>query len=152
MNSLEEFTPEEILVLSSAISAQVKKAAQIEMAPTGVENKRIIKSRKVDMTVRIQAAIGRSYDRERDSTCQAVTQGTIALILKYAGVTGKPAQDLLRKVFTEQMELGKDAQKELLKKSGVAEALASFKSEVVSQLPKTHVLGTVKANVLIEKL
>lgn len=147
-----EFSPEEILALANVVNAAAKKAAQREMTPTGVENKRIVKSRKGSMTIELDYAVGRSYDRERDSTCQAVTQGTIALILKYAGVTGPAATKLLGKVFREQMSLGKDAQKELLKDSGVAAALASFKEEVVATLPKTHVLGTVKADVVIRKV
>ena len=148
----DNFSPEEILVIANAVNSAAKKAAQREMTPTGVENKRIVKSRKVKMTVEFEAELGRAEDRQRDSTCQAVTQGTIALILKYAGVTGPAATKLLGKVFREQMTIGKDAQKELLKDSGVAAALASFKAEVVSTLPKTHVLGTVKADVTIRKV
>ena len=146
------FTPEETLAIANAINAATKKQAQREMIPTGVENKRIVKSRPIDMTIRVTGVIGRSEDRERESTCSTLTQHALAAILHHCGCTGVAAEQLLLKVFTEQMTMGKEAKDELLKSSGVDKALKRFKSEVVAKLPKTHVLGTVKADITIEKV
>lgn len=150
----QDFTAEEILALANAINSAAKKAAQTEMAPTGVEKRKIVKSRKVDMTVRITADMGRAEDTEKDSTCSALNKLTFALLIKRMGCTKEAALETLAEVMEESMRLGKDkkAASAILEETGINAAEAEFKAKVVAKLPKTPVLGKVAADVTVERV
>lgn len=150
----QDFTSEEILALANAINSAAKKAAQTEMSPTGVEKRKIVKSRKVDMTVRITADMGRAEDTEKDSTCSVLNKLTIALLIKRMGCTKEAALETLAEVMEESMRLGKDkkAASAILDETGISAAESEFKAKVVSKLPKTPVMGKVAADVTIERV
>lgn len=153
-NLANDFSVEEILALANVVNAAAKKVAQTEMAPTGVEKRKIVKSRSVDMTVRITGELGRAEDTEKDSTCTVLSKLTVALLVKRMGCTRDAALDMLAEIFAESHELSKDktAQKQLLEETGLIEAESEFKAKVVAKMPKTPVLGKVAADVTVERV
>lgn len=145
-------THEETLALANAINTKAKKMAQTSMAPTGVEKKKIVKSSHVDFTVRITGDMGRADDTEKESTCSIPLLATCALLLRNMGCTRDGAVAKLVEAMQEAMELDTKAKNTILAEMGVAQAEADFKAQVVSQLPKTPVLGKVAHDLEVTKV
>ena len=152
---MENFTATEILALANAINAAAKKAAQTEMAPTGLDKKgNIEKSQAVDFTVRVTGDLGRAEDGDKKSTSSVLNKLTIALLIKRMGCTKEAALETLAEVMQESMVLGKDrkAAKKILDEVGITAAEKEFDAKVISKLPRTPVMGKVAATVNIEKV
>ena len=67
----------------------------------------------------------------------------MALFAKRAGFTKEQTAKVLLETLTLSIGLGKDKQSELLKESGVGDALAMLDREVFSKLPPIHREGNI---------
>lgn len=146
-------THEETLALANAINSKAKKLAQTSMAPTGLDTKKkIVKSSHVDFTVRITGDMGRAADLVKESTCSIPLLATCALLLRNMGCTRDAAVAKLVAAMQEAMDLDTKAKNTILAEMGVAQAESDFKAQVVSQLPKTPVLGKVAHDLEVTKV
>jgi hypothetical protein len=118
----------------------VAKAAEKERdhLPVGKHDVSDIVTLKLDGTVKVSA------DTERAPTCSIPMLPAMALLVRRMGLQREKALELLAVVMKEALTLGKDASEELLKESGVADAMAQIQDEVISKLPKTPAKGQVK--------
>jgi len=145
--------PQEILALANAINSAAKKAAQQNMAPTGLDKKgKIEKTDHVDFTVRITGDMGRAEDTDKASTCSIPLLATVAVLLRNMGCTRDAAVAKITEAMQDAMAMDRKAQKTLLADMGVAQAEADFKAEVVAKLPRTDVLGKVAHDLTITKV
>jgi len=102
-----------------------------------------LKGLVIDLQLEIdQVDIG--HDTDKAPTCSIPMLAAMALLIKRMGVTRDGALDLIGDVMKQAMALGKDASKELLKETGVAEAQQRLKDEVIATLPRTRVRKSVK--------
>lgn len=86
-------------------------------------------------------------DSTRAATASLLNEATLALFIRYSGITREAAMATLRKAALEAQGIRGGMKKELLKESGVEETLALLKSEVVAAMPRTPVKGSVTARV-----
>lgn len=87
-------------------------------------------------------------DTDKAPTSSIPWLPTCALLLQRMGVQRDAALEILKDVMTEALDLGKDATKQLLEQSGVADMEKRLKAEVIEKLPRVPVKGavTVKAD------
>jgi hypothetical protein len=84
------------------------------------------------------------HDTDKSPTCSIPMLAAMALLVKRMGVTRDGAMEVLLETMREAMALGKNASKELLAETGVADAQKAIKDEVISKLPRTKVRKSVK--------
>lgn len=82
-------------------------------------------------------------DTDKAPTSSIPLLPTCALLLKRMGVQRDAALDILKDVMTEALDLGKDATKNLLDETGVADMEKRLKAEVIEKLPRVPVKGAV---------
>lgn len=101
----------------------------------------------MDLTVEVDE-MRVAPDTDKSPTASIPLLPTLALLLKRMGVQRDAALDILKEVMTEALDLGKDATKNLLDETGVADMEKRLKTEVIDKLPRVPVKGavTVKAD------
>ena len=104
----------------------------------------------VDVVARIRSTFSKGNDTDKVPTCQLLTLDTLALLFKRMGVTREAAQKLLLEVYTEQMDLDKDAKAALQAQFGLLEAKKAFSDSTLSKLPRTPVTGAIRGTSTIE--
>ncbi len=125
-------------ILLTALAKAAANLADGMKLPTGTH--------KVDayLTCRLTGEISKAADTDKKSTTKILTKQTIALILRYAGVTREAAKGILTRAFTEAMaadekaDLGDYAE-------GMAEAMKHV-NQIVAKLPRIPVAGAVRAD------
>ena len=83
-------------------------------------------------------------DTDKAPTSSIPLLATCALLLKRFQPNDRDrALTILREVMETAMDLGKDAQKNLLEETGVDELQKKLKEEVISKMPRVPVTGAV---------
>ena len=103
-----------------------------------------------DFLVRARGTLKKCEDKERDATCSIPHLTTLAVLIQHMGVTREVAIEKIVSAMESAHEFGKDANDELLKHSGVLEALQLVKDKIISRLPKTHVNGSLLGTPVFE--
>jgi hypothetical protein len=107
-------------------------------------------SHEVDFTIRVSGSLTKGEDTVKKPTSSIPWLTTLALFVHRSGIQRDLAMAILRDTMTEALNLDKDAERELLRVSGVADAKELFEAEVTSKLPRTPVQGAVKGKVAYE--
>jgi hypothetical protein len=130
--------PKFALALNTALKKGLDtKTAREETAP-GVY-------RGLKMTVEVEVDEMRvAPDTDKSPTCSIPLLTTCALLLKkFEPEARDRALDIFREVMHQAHDMSKDAQKELLEESGVAELEKTIKEEIIGKLPRVPVKGAV---------
>lgn len=106
----------------------------------------------VDFTIRVSGSLTKGEDTTKKPTSSIPWLTTLALFVHRSGMQRDAAMALLRDAMIEALNLDKDAEKALLRVSGVADAKELFEEEVTSKLPRTPVQGAVRGKVGYEVL
>lgn len=136
--STANIDPQFALALITAVKKGIDaKVAREETEPGVYENL------VMDLTVEV-AEMRVAPDTDKAATCSVPLLATCALLLKrFQPGDRDKALAVFREVMTEALDLGKDAQKELLAETGVADLEKRLKEEVIAKLPRIPVKGAV---------
>ena len=132
----------ELLALSKSVKDAVTKATSEATSP-GVY--------PVDFTVRISGTVQKGEDTFKVPTSRTPTLAAMALLIQRLGVQRERAVELLMSCVKDAIELGDDAEDQLMENTGVREMEARLRAEF-AKLPPTKVNGAVKALLKVEKL
>lgn len=134
--------PKFALALLQAVKKGIPATDARNETQPGVYRKMVM-----DLTVEVDE-MRVAPDTDKAPTSSIPWLPTCALLLQRMGVQRDAALEILKDVMTEALDLGKDATKQLLEQSGVADMEKRLKAEVIEKLPRVPVKGavTVKAD------
>lgn len=101
----------------------------------------------VDFTIRVSGSLTKAEDTTKKATSSIPWITAMALFVQRSGMQRDAAMDILLGAMVDALNLDKDAERELLKVSGVSDARELFEDRVTSKLPRTPVQGAVKGSV-----
>jgi hypothetical protein len=97
----------------------------------------------VNVTVHLSGTLSVEVDTDKYATVSLPTLETLALTLKYSGITGAAAKKAILAAMKDALALGPEGKGAILKAyPEIAESLAEVKA-MVKLLPKTPVKGAV---------
>ena len=135
-------TNHEIAAIERAIHKEVIKNAKKGILPETLES--------VDLTIHIQGAVKKGKHKTSKPTSNTKWKAVLALLLKGSGAHREADARNILNALQQAMALNKDAEKELLKDSAVADAFRMLDEEVFDKLPRKHVEGTVSVAVEVQ--
>ena len=138
---MSNFTHEEVLAITKALSKKEIDSARKDF-PSGEEV-------DIDLVVRVAGKLKRGKAFESKGTSQIPWKVAMALLLKRSGFTGPQTARLLADAIKDSLEMGKDSKTELLKESGVGDALALIDRELFSKLPKIQKDGNITFSAML---
>ena len=138
---MSNFTHEEVLAITKALSKKQIDNARKDF-PSGEEV-------DIDLVVRVAGKLKRGKAFESKGTSQIPWKVAMALLLKRSGFTGPQTARLLADAIKDSLEMGKDSKTELLKESGVGDALALIDRELFSKLPKIQKDGNITFSAML---
>lgn len=138
---MSNFTHEEVLAITKALSKKEIDSARKDF-PSGQEV-------DIDLVVRVAGKLKRGKSFESKGTSQIPWKVAMALLLKRSGFTGPQTARLLADAIKDSLEMGKDSKTELLKESGVGDALALIDRELFSKLPKIQKDGNITFSAML---
>lgn len=138
---MSNFTNQEILAIAKALSKKEIDGAREDFA-SGQEV-------DVDLVVRVAGKLKRGKAFESKGTSQIPWKVAMALLLKRSGFTGPQTARLLADAIKDAIDMGKDSKVELLKESGVGDALALIDRELFSKLPKIQKNGNITFSAVV---
>tara|TARA_R100001509_G_scaffold163297_2_gene137310 strand:- start:3506 stop:3997 length:492 start_codon:yes stop_codon:yes gene_type:complete len=138
---MSNFTHEEVLAITKALSKKEIDSARKDF-PSGQEV-------DIDLVVRVAGKLKRGKAFESKGTSQIPWKVAMALLLKRSGFTGPQTARLLADAIKDSLEMGKDSKTELLKESGVGDALALIDRELFSKLPKIQKDGNITFSAML---
>lgn len=133
----------ETLALNHAINAAAAKAARAEVGPGTYD---------IDVLVHVTGTVKVGQDTDRTPTVSIPLLSTLALVLHRSGFQRAAAIEIIRSAVTDALLLGKDATEEILKVSGVNEALDLISNDLIPSLPRSHVKGRVTTQLVVEQV
>tara|TARA_R110002051_G_scaffold139930_2_gene212655 strand:- start:807 stop:1304 length:498 start_codon:yes stop_codon:yes gene_type:complete len=128
-------TPEEILAIMKTISTKEVDAARKAIANDS--------QAEIDMTVRIKGLLKRGDAFSSKGTSRIPWKLALAIFLKRSGFTGPQTARMIADSIQEAIKLGKEADANLIKESGVFAALAIIDEELLKKLPKIQKNGNI---------
>tara|TARA_R100001443_G_scaffold64584_1_gene74092 strand:- start:640 stop:1131 length:492 start_codon:yes stop_codon:yes gene_type:complete len=138
---MSNFTHEEVLAITKALSKKEIDSARKDF-PSGEEV-------DIDLVVRVAGKLKRGKAFESKGTSQIPWKVAMALLLKRSGFTGPQTARLLADAIKDSIDMGKDSKTELLKESGVGDALALIDRELFSKLPKIQKDGNITFSAML---
>jgi hypothetical protein len=138
---MNNFTNEEILAIAKAISKK-----EIDEARKDFQSGEEV---DIDLVIRVAGKLKRGTAFESKGTSQIPWKVAMALLLKRSGFTGPQTARLLADAIKDAIDMGKDSKTELLKQSGVGDALALIDRELFSKLPKIQKNGNITFSALL---
>lgn len=124
-----------------ALSNAVKKG--ISLSDARAETKPgVYRGMVMDLTVEVDE-MRVAPDTDKAPTTSIPLLPTCALLLKRMGIQREEALNVLKDVMTQALDMGKDATKNLLDETGVADMEKRLKDEVIAKLPRVPVKGAV---------
>ena len=127
-----------IIALSKVVGTKEFAAARIGLG---------IGRHDVDFTVRVRGSMVVGTDTEKTPTVSIPMKETLALFIRYCGITREAAMAILERAMTDALEQGPQGT------GAVAEALpiieetmAAIVEPLLARLPKTPVKGAVRTN------
>jgi hypothetical protein len=127
--------------IALALITAIKKGVDAETARAET-NPGVYRDIRLDLTVEV-AEMRVAPDTDKTPTSSIPLLPTLALLLKRMGVQREDALEVLRDVMKQALEMGKDAAKQLLEETGVAEMEERLRQEVIEKLPRVPVKGAV---------
>ena len=106
----------------------------------------------VDFTIRVIGGFKKLCDTTKKPSSSIPWITTLALFVHRSGMQRDKAMDILKHAMIDALNFDKDAEKEILKVSGVSDARDLLVDEVLSKLPRTPVKGAVIGDVEVEVL
>ena len=128
-------TPEEIVAIMKTISTKESEAARKAIANGS--------QAEVDMLIRVKGLFKRGEAFDSKGTSRIPWKLALAIFLKRSGITGPQTARMIADSIQEAIKLGKDADANLLKESGVSGALALIDEELFQKLPKIQKNGNI---------
>ena len=138
---MSNFTHEEVLAITKALSKKQIDSARKDF-PSGEEV-------DIDLVIRVAGKLKRGKAFESKGTSQIPWKVAMALLLKRSGFTGPQTARLLADAIKDSIDMGKDSKTELLKESGVGDALALIDRELFSKLPKIQKDGNITFSAML---
>lgn len=124
-----------------ALSQLIKKAA-LDAARAALSDGRY----QVDTTVRVCGSLVIDPDCQISPTVSVPLKATLALFIRYAGITRETAIAHLTRAMTEAIQSGSKGEDALLAQCpAVEQTLATVQDRVLSTLPKVTRKGRVRA-------
>jgi hypothetical protein len=102
---------------------------------------------EVDFTVRVQGSINVNADTDKAPTVSIPLLETLALTLRYCGITREHAKALLTKILRQAIAangMGQGALMETL--PWITEMIEEIKRDIIAELPRTAVSGAVRTS------
>ena len=138
---MSNFTHEEVLAITKALSKKEIDSARKDF-PSGEEV-------DIDLVIRVAGKLKRGKAFESKGTSQIPWKVAMALLLKRSVFTGPQTARLLADAIKDSIDMGKDSKTELLKESGVGDALALIDRELFSKLPKIQKDGNITFSAML---
>lgn len=133
---IKDLTPSTLAALAK-LTSDAAKETRDSLAPGEYAVDQVV-TLYLDGTVKVSA------DTDRVPTSSIPLLPALALLAKRMGVQRPAVLAILREVMTEALTMGKDAATELIAEYGLKEVEEQIKQEVLAQLPRVPVKGTVK--------
>lgn len=136
------------LHLMALVKAVAKKAAD------AARDQLTVGRHEVDLTVRLVGHLQVFEDTEKTPTVSIPMKETLALFVKYSGITGPHAMNVLRRAMTEALAANDETDGEQNTKGTGAladalpfidEVMATVVEPMLASLPKTPVKGQCRA-------
>jgi|TARA_R110002020_G_scaffold25794_4_gene83513 hypothetical protein len=138
---MSNFTHEEVLAITKALSKK-----EIDSARKDFQSGEEV---DIDLVIRVAGKLKRGKAFESKGTSQIPWKVAMALLLKRSGFTGPQTARLLADAIKDSIDMGKDSKTELLKESGVGDALALIDRELFSKLPKIQKDGNITFSAML---
>lgn len=133
-----------VVALASAVKDAKFKAARGELAPGCYD---------VDTIVHIRGTVEVQPDYQAAPTASIPLKATLALVLRYAGITGEKAKELLTQAMTEALQSGKSGEDAILDACPVlCEVMRSVEKTLLASLPKVDRKGALKTAIHVIEL
>lgn len=133
---IKDLTPETLAALAKLASDAAKETRDsLEPGEYAVEQ---VVTIFLDGTVKVSA------DTDKVPTSSIPLLPALALMAKRMGMQREKALSILREVMTEALTMGKDATTELVREYALEDVEKEIKQEVLAQLPRVPVKGSVK--------
>jgi len=132
-----DLTPEEILALLKSIPTKEAASAR----------KQIDNESEADVNLLVQVSgrlVRGAKPKPAKGTSRIPWKVAVALFVKRAGFTGPTTVKLLADAITDAINMGRDAEADLIVASGVGDALALVERDLFSKLPPIEKEGTIK--------
>lgn len=127
--------------ISLAVATALRKSLDAETARAEV-NPGVYHDIRLTLSIEVDE-MRVAPDTDKIPTSSIPLLPAMALLLKRMGVQREEALGVLRDVMTQALEMGKDATKQLLEETGVAEMEQRLRDEVIAKLPRVPVKGAV---------
>lgn len=145
MATLNDLTSYELAALYALVGDALMERKKNEIAEGS--------SASVDMTVRVTGVVKRGVGYTQRPTSRLLNLGTVAVLLKRAGVTRETAKLLLRDVLRESARLNDEMREQLVREYELEQTIQAIQDEIVENAPRVEVAGrvTAKLDVSIER-
>lgn len=114
---------------------------------------------EVDFTVRVSGTLNVSEDTDKVPTVSIPMKETLALFIRYSGITGPHAMALLKRAMTDALAANEDGEQSSQGVGAIAEALPIIEETMrtiiepmLADLPRTPVKGMVKASLQVTEV
>lgn len=138
------------IALAKAVAEKTTKAAREGLA---------VGTHEIDMTVRIHGTMTVAEDTSKVPTVSIPMKETLALFIKYSGITAQHATALLTRAMTEALAANDEGEQGTEGKGAILAALPILESTMANvvkpmleSLPKTPVKGAVKTKFNITEM
>jgi glycine cleavage system protein P-like pyridoxal-binding family len=112
--------------LAKAIAEEIKERAEIQPGTYKVSE---------ELNISLDAVVTQNGEEEYTPTISIPTKVTLALFVRYSGITGQAALDALQRAMTEAVKLGEKAEESVSEMANIKEAEAKVK-KMLGKLPK----------------
>ena len=100
------------------------------------------------VTLKVQGTVNVSEDTEATPTASIPIKTALALFMRYSGVTGPMAMDLLVRAMSDALAMGKDTAENLAEVVDLDRAMATVTAKL-AELPKVSKKGPVNVKVSV---
>lgn len=133
-----------IIALSKAVKKTVSDAAR---------NGLVMGKHEVDFTVRVRGTMDVGADTEKTPTVSIPMKETLALFIRYCGITREAAMGILERAMNDALEQGPQGAGAIAEALPIiAEIEASIVNPLLARLTKTPVKGAVRSNLTFTEI
>lgn len=143
--NLNELSAAELSALKALVTDALHEKAKAALPEKSTHH--------VDLTVRVRGTVTRGATTTRASTSKLLNLGTVALLLRRAGITREKSEEVLREVLTEAASLDEAARTVLVTDYKLEETIEAVEKSIVATVPRSTVAGriTTKLDVEVER-
>jgi hypothetical protein len=139
-----------LIALTKAVAKKIADAARDTIS---------VGKHEVDFTVRVKGTVSVFEDTEKTPTVSIPMKETLALFIRYSGITGPHAVALLQRAMTDALAANENGEQNPQGTGAIADALPIIEETMktvvepmLATLPKTPVKGMVKTNLEVTEL